>query len=484
MHLSYVIAVVASVGATVSAISGLQPFKPSSVVTTDAAQSESVMTTPTDPGSSTRSLRVQEQEGNTENDDAATDLDDSEQRINGNEENGDAAADLDDSEERFYGTFLNTVGVNLKNHLGFGATGPSSAQAALQKQPELLAKANTLTMKTGAQAEPLSMQHAANVAPAMKKAGLERIKTDKYLNELFQGSKAAKGLKGQTREAILQERLLARYRNLFDEKDMTADKFRATLTRGSPMTDEADGAVDIIYSRLVIDRLRKTLRQYSVEPAVSTQSKETWKLIEGNPIALTHFGRLMDDTTKLDDVIRELGKVKGGEEAAKLILKAVSIVDVYNLKKLEHLKLVDNIAAKRKVTVSDWVDKKTKQFDLGTWNLQKMKAEANINAKTERDDIKYDMLNGLIKARLSTGTMKKGTSFDPQTEVTNVISLLEKNEFAQRFLPEVVGGKNKEQLDKLLHVRNPNPDAAKRAEIEETSKLIGRIRELSKNMKF
>nr|BAP68798.1 RxLR effector candidate protein [Hyaloperonospora arabidopsidis Emoy2] len=464
MHLSYIIAVVASVSATVSAISDSQQLEPPFVVTTNAAQSESVVTTPSDPGSSKRSLRVQELEDK--------------------EENGDATTDGDDYEQRMSGNFFSSVGVKIKTGLGFGATVSSPAQTALQKQPELLAKANTLKMKTGAQVESLSMQYAANVAPAMKKADPKRFKTDKYLEELFQGSKAAKGLKGQTSEAILRERLLAPYRKLLDDKDMTADKFRATITHGSPtMTDEAVGAIDIIYSTLVIDRLRKTMSHYSVDQKVNTQSKEAWWAIEGNPVALTHFGRLMDDPTKLNDVVHELGKVKGGDDAAHLILKAFSFFEVYKLKKLEHLKLVEDIAENRKATVSDWVYEKTKQFDQEPLNLQKLKAEANIDIfRTKRDDIKYDMLNGVIASRLSKGM--NDASFNQQTEIIEVINLLEKNKLAQKFLPEAVGGKNKEQLDKLLHVGAPNLDAAKRAEVEEASKLLGRIHDLSEEMKL
>ena len=60
MHLSYIIAVLASVGTTVQAISESQQLEPSAVVTTNAAQS--VESTQSDPRVSKRSLCVPKQE--------------------------------------------------------------------------------------------------------------------------------------------------------------------------------------------------------------------------------------------------------------------------------------------------------------------------------------------------------------------------------------------------------------------------------------
>uniref|UniRef100_M4BGW5 RxLR effector candidate protein n=2 Tax=Hyaloperonospora arabidopsidis (strain Emoy2) TaxID=559515 RepID=M4BGW5_HYAAE len=418
MHLSYIIAVLVSVGTTVQAISESQQLEPSAVVTTNAAQS--VESTQSDPRVSKRSLRVQEQE---------------EDKKDGNDDTyGYGFSSI--NEERAVPPSI--VGEVTKR---IGMEAPDAVTTALTAMNKLddLHALKSLELSAGAQAGTPSAQDVAKITLLRNKVDVRR--NNAATMDAISAGKGVLNPHGDLTTSLQYADAVSMYKSLFHEKTgMSMPRFREFFAKNAPAAYK-DLDADTIYSTYHLNKLRKELDPKTDAKLYST-GKVVLDKIEKNPIALKHFGLLKDTESQPTQSVMFnsasiVGTIDEKMEAVGLLIRARGLTKSLQQKKAAQ-ELAQKIApATKSDDITKWVDANGRSAVTWKWDMSIMKQKAGIGPKTARDSDAYKKLNGLIMARLADkGKAKKNTvRFQ---EIQDVKILLKKNKIAQALLPEAV----------------------------------------------
>ena len=447
MHLSYIIAVLATVGNAVCAVPDLQQLK--SLPVADVAQPP-VQITQSGPGVSKRSLRVHKLEDGE--DDGDEDEEDEENKDEGDEEDK-----LSPTEEERALTFSFLSG--FKPFAGKSTA--SIPLNAASTRAEIATKRYPLSTTSGGQAGRVSMQQATKIAPkvqslrtkpgtkitpTLKSADEGDIETPARVDELLWGPKTVQKLddvaepavSGHMMIKVMTERnkIVQKYKDSLTDPKMTAKQFRSIVDK-----DDLERGVDpdVIYSTKYLSRWFDDIIKHSDDGELVKTGEYFYKHINENPDALKRFGPLMDETRHVDDIIDSLARPARGvsrkdEETAELLVQAHITTKVLDQRKITKLKLAEDAARKEQKAVLQKIEEYAEEAVKGKWDLETMKKTLKVTDQTPRDSFQHKALNGLITSRIKNDILAKGDVKSLMDEAFEVVAALETNKLAQRHL--------------------------------------------------
>ncbi|CAI5727792.1 unnamed protein product [Hyaloperonospora brassicae] len=499
MHLSYIIAILTTVGSAVCAIPDLQQLK--SLPVAGVAQPP-VQITQSDPGVSKRSLRVHKLED--EEDDGDEDEEDEENKNEGDEEDK-----LSPTEEERAPTF--SFLTNFKPLAGTSTA--SITQSAALRRAEIAKKSYPLSTTSGAQAGRVSMQPATKIAPkvqslrtkpgtkitpTLKSVDEGEVVTPARVDELLWGPKTVQKLDDVAEPAmsshmmmkVMTERnkIAQKYRIPLADPEMTAKKFRSAVDQ-----DDLKRGVDpdVIYSTAYLSRWLDDMKKYSGVVAKDKNYHVYYKQITSNPDALKRFGPLMDETRYTDDVAAALGRgAKGAsskdEKTAKLLADAHAYTKEVDVVKATKVFLVEDAVKKEKEAVTRIVKQHAQKAVTDKWDLETMMKTLKVTDQTPRDSFQHKALNELIISRMRNDLVRKAATgpnglADEAVEVTRA---LEKNALAQKHLVDVISQKPSGPIMLDIGVGKKGLSKQQLKDAEETWTLLKKARNLGQQIKL
>ncbi|CAI5727924.1 unnamed protein product [Hyaloperonospora brassicae] len=495
MHLSYIIAVLTTVGNAVCAVPDLQQLKSLSVA--DVAQPP-VQITQSDPGVSKRSLRVHKLED--DEDDGDEDGEDEENKDDGDEEDKLSPTE----EERF---------LSLSSLLGFspvaGKSTASIAHGAALKRAEIAKTSYPLSTTSGAQAGRVSMQPATNTAPkvqslrtkpgtkitpTLKSVDEGEVVTPARVDELLWGPKTVQKLddvaepavSGHAMMKVMTERhkTVQKYKDSLTDPKMTAKKFRSVVDK-----DDLDRGLDpdVIYSTKYLSRWFDDIIKHSDDAELVERGKYFYKRINENPDALKRFGPLMDETRHVDDITGSLTRSANGAsrkdaEAAELLVQAHIITKIVDQRKIMKPKLVEKAARKEQKAILQKIEEHAEEAVKGKWDLETMKKKLKVTDQTPRDSVQYKALNGLIVSRIKNDIVAKGSDKSLMDEAFEVVAALETNKLAQRHLVSAMSDTPENVIKANMGIGRPEFSELQQLDAAQAWVILLRARQLGRQI--
>uniref|UniRef100_A0AAV1T900 RxLR effector protein n=1 Tax=Peronospora matthiolae TaxID=2874970 RepID=A0AAV1T900_9STRA len=440
MHLSYIIAVLASVSTTVQAISESQQLEPLAVVTLNAAQS--VESTASDPRVSKRSLRVQKQE---------------EDKPDGEFSNADFAST---EENRDLAAVWSFVGTRFGGYLPSSVGGVKTAV-----QPQTVAMSSKLNrIPEALVAEPQSLQHIIKKAPELDLVNPQQARGQQQsMKETIKVPKDALQL-STDRDALLKPytNLVTEYSENFRREGWTAAQFQRVWEQDFQKT-RALIDPDVLYSLLYRGRMLDDLEGIDA-PVVERIFKDRLNKIVNDPIALKKFGRVMQETEDLNEASLNTRRVSGKPSREK---------DAVNF-------LIDFRGAFNRALLlhGDRLAQAVKQ----KWSLTRTKKALGITDDTPLDDVAYTELRNIIAARLVEDKVKNGGTSAVKNEAAEVVEALIQHPLARMYLSHALEKEPSEVFKTLLGAEKPGLDLKDLEEVLHSSVVLKRFRDLDLDM--